>query len=117
MYNVMVQWVDEDKTRARFSLPGRSEWSAEHIDALIRVLAEIREEMSPPVSEQPPLVHAEVLHNPRYATELHAFSGGTLLEIRHPSLGWMDFVLPSLERVRITRFLSEQEEAWKRFRR
>jgi hypothetical protein len=29
----------------------------------------------------------------------------------------MDFVLPSLERVRITRFLSEQEEAWKRFRR
>ena len=32
------------------------------------------------------------------------------LEIRHPSLSWMDFVLPSLERVRITRFLSEQEE-------
>jgi hypothetical protein len=117
MYNVMVQWVDEKKTRARFSLPGRSEWSAEHVDALIRLLAEIREEISPPVSEQPPLVHAEVLHNPRYATELHAFSGGTLLEIRHPSLGWMDFVLPSLERVRISRFLSEQEAAWERLRR
>ena len=117
MYNVMVQWVDEEKTRARFSLPGRSEWSAEHVDALIRLLAEIREEMSPAVSEQPPLVHAEVLRNPHYATGLHAFSGGTLLEFRHPSLGWMEFVLPSLERVRITRFLAEQEEAWKRAQR
>ena len=55
--------------------------------------------------------------NPRYATEFHPFSGGTLLEIRHPSLGWMDFVLPSVERIRITRSLTEQEETWKRFRR
>ena len=96
MFNVVVEWLDEDRSRARFSLPGRQEWSAENIDA--------------------PQLHPDALHNPRYATELHTFSGGTLLEIRHPSLGWMDFVLPSLERVRITRFLSEQEEAWKRFR-
>ena len=59
----------------------------------------------------------DALHNPRYATELHQFSGGTLLEIRHPSLGWMDFILPSVERIRITRSLAEQEEFWKRFRR
>ena len=117
MYNVLVEWLDEAKTRARFSLPGRQEWSAEHIDSLIRVLAEIREEISPPVSQEPPQVHADALHNPRYATELHQFSGGTLLELRHPSLGWMDFVLPSVERVRIARFLSEQEETWQRFRR
>jgi hypothetical protein len=117
MFNVVVEWLDEDKSRARFSLPGRREWTAEHVDALIRLLAELREEMSPPVSQEPPQLHPAALHNPRYATELHAFSGGTLLEIRHPSLGWMDFVLPSLERARITRFLSEQEEAWKRFKR
>ena len=117
MFNVVVEWLDEDRSRARFSLPGRQEWSAENIDALIRLLGEIREEMSPPVSQEPPQLHPDALHNPRYATELHTFSGGTLLEIRHPSLGWMDFVLPSLERVRITRFLSEQEEAWKRFGR
>lgn len=116
MYNVFVEWLDEKKMRARFSLPGRQEWSAEHLDALIRLLAEIRQEMSPPVSQEPPQVHADPLHDPRYATELHAFSGGTLLEIRHPSLGWMDFVLPSRERVRITRFLAEQEETWQRFR-
>ena len=117
MYNVAVEWLDEDKTRARFSLPGRQHWRAEHIDALIQVLAEIRSEMSPAVSQEPPQVHPDALHNPRYATELHPFSGGTLLEIRHPALGWMDFVLPSLERIRITRFLNEQEEAWQRFRR
>jgi hypothetical protein len=117
MFNVVVEWLDQDKSRARFSLPGRQEWRAEHIDALIQLLAELRAEMTPPVSEEPPRVHADALHNPRYATELHQFSGGTLLEIRHPSLGWMDFVLPSLERMRITRFLAEQEEAWQRFRR
>lgn len=117
MFNVIVEWVDEEKTRARFSLPGRTEWRAEHVSALIQVLAEIREEMSPPVSpDPPPLRGSDALHNPRYATELHTFSGGTLLEIRHPSLGWMDFVLPSLERRRISRFLAEQEEAWERFR-
>ena len=117
MFNVVVEWLDQDKSRARFSLPGRQEWRAEHIDALIQLLGEIRAEMSPPVSEQPPAVHADALHNPRYATELHTFSGGTLLEIRHPSLGWMDFILPSRERVRIHRSLAEQEDAWQRFRR
>jgi hypothetical protein len=117
MYNVVVEWLDEEKTRARFSLPGRQEWRAEHIDALIQVLAEIRAEMSPQVASDPPQVRRDALHNPRYATELHQFSGGTLLEIRHPALGWMDFVLPSLERVRITRFLSEQEDAWQRLKR
>jgi hypothetical protein len=47
----------------------------------------------------------------------HPFSGGTLLEFRHPSLGWMDFVLPSRERVRISRLLIEQEEVWQRYPR
>ena len=117
MFNVVVEWLDQDKSRARFSLPGRQEWRAEHIDALIQVLAEVRAEMAPAVSEEPPQVHPGALHNPRYATELHQFSGGTLLEFRHPSLGWMDFVLPSLERIRISRFLAEQEEAWQRFKR
>ena len=117
MYNVVVEWLDEDKSRARFSLPGRREWRAEHLDALIQVLAEIRSEMSPQVAQEPPQVHPDALHDPRYATELHPFSGGTLLEIRHPALGWMEFVLPSLERIRITRSLTEQEEAWQRSRR
>jgi hypothetical protein len=115
MFNVVVQWVDADKSRARFALPGRREWSVQNIDELIRVLAEIRAEMTPAVSESPPPPYQiEPLHDPRYATELHRFSGGTVLEFRHPALGWLEFVLPSLERGRIARFLAEQEAAWQR---
>jgi hypothetical protein len=117
MYNVVVEWLDEEKSRARFALPGREEWRAEHVTALMHVLAGIRAQMSPAVAEEPPSLHVEVLHDPRYATALHPFSGGTLLEFRHPSLGWMDFVLPSRERVRISRLLIEQEEAWQRYPR
>jgi hypothetical protein len=45
MFNIDVEWLDERKSRARFALPGRHEWSAQHVDDLIRVLAEIRAEM------------------------------------------------------------------------
>jgi hypothetical protein len=116
MFNVMVEWLDEEKTRARFSLPGRVEWSAQNVSDLIQVLSEIRAAMSPPVPESPPET-LEPLHNPRYTTELHQFSGGTLFEFRHPALGWFEFLLPSFERSRISRFLAEQESAWEQFRR
>jgi hypothetical protein len=117
MFNVLVEWLDEKKSRARFALPGRQEWRAEHITALINMLAEIRAEMTPAVPQEPPQPHeVEALHAPRYATELHRFSGGTVFEFRHPSLGWLEFVLPSVERTRISSFLAEQEAAWQRLR-
>jgi hypothetical protein len=47
MFNVVVEWLDERKSRARFALPGRQEWNAQHISDLIQVLSEIRAEMSP----------------------------------------------------------------------
>jgi hypothetical protein len=117
MYTVVVEWLDQEKSHARFALPGRLEWRAEDVTTLIHLLAEIREQMSPAVSDEPPPLHADALHDPRYSTQLHPFSGGSLLEFRHPSHGWMDFVLPSRERVRITRLLVEQEEAWQRYPR
>jgi hypothetical protein len=117
MFNIIVEWVDEEKSRARFMLPGRQEWRAEHITALINVLAEIRAEMTPAVPEQPPTPYeVEPLHAPRYTTELHKLSGGTVFEFRHPSLGWLEFLLPSFERHRISSFLAEQEAAWQRMR-
>lgn len=114
MYLICVEWLDEAKTRARFSLPGRTEWRAEHIDALMHALAEIREEMSPPVAEDaPPLAVAEPLHDPRYATRLHEFSGGTLLSFRHPSLGWLPFLLPSRQRRVMVSVFERQEAEWR----
>jgi len=47
MFQVQVAWLDEQKSLARFSLPGRDEWTVEHITALMRLLGEIREQMSP----------------------------------------------------------------------
>jgi hypothetical protein len=116
MFLINVEWQDEAKTRARFSLPGREEWRAEHIDALMNVLAQIREEMAPAVAEDPPqLGVAHALHDPRYRTALHEFSGGTLLSIRHPSLGWLPFLLPSQQRLRIAQSFQQQEAAWNEF--
>lgn len=113
MFLISVEWLDEAKSAARFNLPGREEWRAEHIDALMKVLAQIREEMSPPVAEDPPQPYeAPPLHDPRVRTTLHEFSGGTLLSIRHPSLGWLPFLLPSQQRVRIAQSFEQQEATW-----
>jgi len=59
MFNIAVEWLDEDKSRARFALPGREEWNAEHISALMQVLAQIREEMAPAVPSEPSQLHEE----------------------------------------------------------
>ena len=113
MFHITVEWLDEAKSRARFNLPGREEWRAEHIDALMHALAEIREEMRPAVAEQPPrLQELEPLHDPRYASELHQFSGGTLLSFRPPSLGWLPFLLPSFQRRTLVQSFQDQEAAW-----
>ena len=111
MFHVMVEWLDDAKTRARFALPGREEWKVEHIDALMHLLGQIREEMAPAVPDEPPQ-ETGFLHAPRYRTALHEFSGGSLIQFRHPSLGWLPFLLPSVERQRIVRFLATQEEEW-----
>ena len=117
MFQITVEWLDPEKSRARFSLPGREEWRAEHIDALMQVLAQIREEMTPPIAEDPPqLQEAKALHDPRYTTTLHEFSGGTLLTFRHPSLGWLPFLLPSQQRLRIAQSFQQQEAAWSEIR-
>jgi hypothetical protein len=117
MFMISVEWQDEAKTRARFNLPGREEWRAEHLDALMQVLAQIREEMSPAVATEPPqLQQVQALHDPRYSTALHEFSGGTLLSFRHPSLGWLPFLLPSTQRQRIAASFQQQEAAWSEIR-
>ena len=81
MFHVMVEWLDDAKTRARFALPGREEWKVEHIDALMQVLGQIREEMAPAVPDEPPQ-EMHFLHAPRYQTALHEFSGGSLIQFR-----------------------------------
>ncbi|HWJ01294.1 MAG TPA: hypothetical protein VNU96_19955 [Burkholderiales bacterium] len=118
MFQVQVAWLDEQKSLARFSLPGRDEWTVEHITALMRLLGEIREQMSPGVAEAPPpLPQLAPLHAPRYRTVLHEFSGGSLIQFRHPSLGWLEFLLPSVERRRMAEHFATQESQWEHMHR
>jgi hypothetical protein len=113
MFEVHVEWLDEQKSRARFSLPGREEWKVEHLTGLMQVLGQIREEMSPAVPDEPPqLQETHFLHAPRYRTVLHEFSGGSLIQFRHPSLGWLPFLLPSVERRKMVDYFSVQEVEW-----
>ena len=111
MFHVMVEWLDDARTRARFALPGREEWKVEHIDALMQLLGQIREEMAPAVPDEPPQ-ETHFLHAPRYQTALHEFSGGSLIQFRHPSLGWLPFLLPSVERKKMVDYFSVQEVEW-----
>src|SRR5438445_1310262 len=118
MFKIVVEWLDEDRSRARFALPGRQEWTAENIGALMQVLAQIREEMAPAVPSDPPRLHdLQAPHDPRYATQLHEFSGGTVLRFRQPSLGWLEFLLPSLEREKMTGYFEAQEAEWHHWHR
>jgi hypothetical protein len=83
----------------------------------MHALAEIREDMKPAIAEEPPrLAEVEPLHDPRYASELHQFSGGTLLSFRHPSLGWLPFLLPSVQRRTLAQSFQDQEAAWSEIR-
>ena len=47
-----------------------------------------------------------------YRTVLHEFSGGSLIQFRHPSLGWLEFLLPSVERRRMAEHFATQESQW-----
>jgi hypothetical protein len=43
---------------------------------------------------------------------LHDFSGGSLIQFRHPSLGWLPFLLPSVERKKMADYFAVQEVEW-----
>lgn len=110
MTSIEVTWPDAERSRAVFTVPQEEEWTVKSITELMRVLAQIREGMTPEVPLDPPLlqpVHA--IDSPRWWTSLEQLSGGTLFLFRHPSLGWLSFLLPSHERNRISALLAEQE--------
>lgn len=113
MADIAVQWIDDKKSKARFEIPQQGEWTAESITSLMQVLAQIRQSMTPEVPPDPPLLQmVEAIPDPRWWVQLDQFSGGTLLLLRHPSLGWLPFLLPIHERKRISELLAQQEAAF-----
>jgi hypothetical protein len=74
----------------------------DHLDEIISALSMLREQQNPAVSTDDPatgaLVDAKL--DPRWWMGPEQLTGGALLQIRHPGLGWLAFAL-SLANLRI----------------
>jgi hypothetical protein len=82
-----------------------SELSAPELDELIVKAAARRVSLNPPHSTDAPK-QAEAIVNPQWFTCL--VEPGTLLQIRHPGLGWLSFVIPPNERAQLLGILLNQ---------
>jgi hypothetical protein len=110
--DITVEW-NADKSRAQFTCPQQAEWTVQTVTDLMQVLGQIRAEMSPAVPDDPPLLETvSALHDPRWWSNLEDMSGGSLLLIRHPALGWLPFLLPIESRTKMIEIFQEQERLY-----
>ena len=79
--------------------------SATELDELISMAAARRATLEPAHATAPPK-QAEAIVNPQWFTCL--VDPGTLLQIRHPGLGWLSFVIPPNERAQLLGILLNQ---------
>ncbi len=86
----------------QFDLSGLS---AEELEEFIQRAAKLRAATEPyPRIDAPEAADAVV--NPAWYTMLG--EGGTLLQIRHPGIGWLSFVIPPAERAHLLSLLLQQ---------
>ncbi len=105
-----VMWLDAERTKVKFALPQQEEWTAESVTELMHVLGQLRSEMSPSFPNDPPMFQSVgALTDPRWWTNLEEMSGGSLLMIRHPSLGWLPFYLSIESRNKMIELFQEHE--------
>lgn len=79
--------------------------SASELDELIAEAAARRATLQPPPPMQAPK-QAEAIVNPHWFTCL--VEPGTLLQLRHPGLGWLSFVIGPNERAHLLGILLNQ---------
>lgn len=105
----------EDRTELSVTVDGHSfKLNTLQLDTLIQQLSNAREELRPPVVNDAPLgVPVKSIVDPRYYTEPHAETGGTILMLRHPGFGWVTFLLPPEERDRLSGYFTKQAEVQK----
>lgn len=76
------------------------------IDALITLLSSFRVQCGVQVSATKP--HGPTyngVRNPRWCLQHEMLTGGSLLHLRHPGLGWLTFSLPMAERQKLANAL------------
>jgi len=79
---------------------------AAQLDQLIDAATKRRAALSPPVAATNPQGEIQAISDPKWF--LTAVPGGTLLQIRHPGHGWLNFHIPTLSRAFLLSFLLQQ---------
>lgn len=64
------------------------------VDGLIAALAQVREQMQPPIGTDIPLGRpVPAVADPRWYTETDRMLGGSAFMFRHPAFGWITVIL------------------------
>ncbi|RDK01615.1 hypothetical protein [Paraburkholderia lacunae] len=86
-----------DKThRVEITYEGHTQsFTPETLSAFMNGLAQVREQLNPPIQSDPPL--GEMTHvslDPKFYTEPNPMIDGSSLYVRHPAFGWLGFGIP-----------------------
>lgn len=86
--------------------PDISALTAAELDALIAEAAKRRATLAPPVGTTNPQGEIQAISDPRWF--LTAVPGGTLLQLRDPGHGWLNYHIPANTRALLLAFLLQQ---------
>lgn len=98
--HIEVNQIDGTKATLQFN--------AATLDTFIAGLLAARERLTPAVPDRWALGQkCMALVDPHFGIELDMQTGGSLVHLRHPGLGWLHFVFPSGEAGMLVRIMSE----------
>ena len=83
-----------------------SKMDAAELDDLIAKAAKSRAKLKPAVPNDPPKGPVNALNNPRWFSVLQGDI--TVLQVQHPGLGWITWLLPTEERANLLSVLLRQ---------
>ena len=83
-----------------------SSLTAAELDQLIEAATKRRATLAPPVPATNPQGEIQAIRDPKWY--LTSMPGGTLIQIRHPGHGWLNFHIPTLSRAFLLSFLLQQ---------
>lgn len=80
--------------------------SVYELDEIIAAASKRREQLSPPVPVAEPAAPVIAVDDPNWF--VRPMKGGSLLQVRHPGLGWQHYFLPHYSRTDMVKFLCDQ---------
>ena len=102
---MFVNWINTLGGTMKIDL---SKLSASELDELLMDAAIQRSKMQPTISFDPPEKIEQTVADPRYLIFLNPQDRTTVLRLRDPGRGWITFVFPPNERVRLLTLLLAQ---------